>query len=357
MTVAQAFVKLFGMLNTLLSLIGLVQGNTAKAAQENVPFHIDTVTSETWALASDSAVGLAAIKAELLIIDAHISSVDSSLAAAIAGVQLATNPVILPTTPPTGYGGGLVSGDAATIWHYVDPLDGPNTMAQQLNISSYVLQNQALMDEVPHPYASYVAYHCDPDPATLFPTPSTVPLVDPGTILSSDTSVLAWLNRTDTVGFTWTMLNNKVVSYSFGPGGDNWWICTIDALQFAQYKAVAPAALNLAPIWPGLANTVISASQPLTPGLTITIPMDGCIVVLDSVPDKASFFQFDDVRSYRNLGALSFFNDDADQEFPQSLGFTDMLYTPKTMVRAAGVKVRTVGGVTGRIWTWTIFGT
>jgi len=88
--------------------------------------------------------------------------------------------------------------------------------------------------------------------------------------------------------------------------------------------------------------------------LTITAPMDGISIAIASAPTRLSFFQFDDLRSYRNLGAISFFSDNGDQEPAQTMGFDEAIYTPRTMVRAGGVKIRVTGGVVGTIFPWTI---
>jgi hypothetical protein len=80
--------------------------------------------------------------------------------------------------------------------------------------------------------------------------------------------------------------------------------------------------------------------------------MDGVIIAITDEPAKAGWFTFDDVRSYRNLGAISFVSDNGDQEPPQNLGFTQEVYVPRTMVQASGVKVRAVGGVEGTVTPW-----
>src|SRR6185295_18764770 len=101
-------------------------------------------------------------------------------------------------------------------------------------------------------------------------------------------------------------------------------------------------------------HRTIGTPHALADQLTITAPMDGVSIVIDSTPARLSFWQFDDLRSYRNVGALSFFTDDLDQEPAQSIAFDEGVYTPKHMVRAAGVKIRLTGGVTGTIYPWTI---
>lgn len=346
--------KVIGTLNTILSLLGLIQGNGAKSAQENVPFHIDTVTSEMWALASDSAVGLAAIKAQLLIIDAHISSVDSSLAASIAGRQSGTTPVILPTTPPAGYGGPSSGTIAYDVWNFVFA-DGyqAQIMTESAGLAAVNLSTiGAMFQTMTTPWyrhggawteaAGPSGYNSDP----VFPIAS---------ILSTDT-LPVFLDRESYYTGWADPIGSGYYSVDDGSGSGFVYVTTITAAEFIVLRdGVTPgAALLVPPVWPGLPLVTLGTPVALSTGLTITTPMDGAIVNLASEPAKAGFFTFDDVNSYRNLGALSFFDDDNNQEPPQSLGFTDAQYCPKTMVRARGVKVRCVGGVVGTITPWVI---
>jgi hypothetical protein len=285
-----------------------------------------------------------------------MATLSSTLLAAIADVQQAVDPVVLPTTPPTGYGGGGGGSTAADIWAYTDPSSG-NAAIELLHDAGWLAINMGLAQSaLPSARNGHWWIGGVWDSQNSPDGPETnLPNLDYSTILSSDTDVADWLNRVYSIWGTFALVNG-FATIQF-PGSDFYAYVNLTQTQFLALRDGSTTTIaGLPPVWPGVANTVISDSQPLTTGMTITRPMDGCIIVLDSVPEKVSWFQFDDVKSYRNLGSLSFFNDDSDQEHAQSIGFSDMLFTPKTMVRAAGVKVRTVGGVEGRIWTWTIFG-
>jgi hypothetical protein len=82
--------------------------------------------------------------------------------------------------------------------------------------------------------------------------------------------------------------------------------------------------------------------------------MDGVIVSLTSVPTVRGFYAFDGLLSYRNIGALTFVDDNSDAEYPQTLGFTEAVYLPKAMAHAGAVKIRTVGGIVGTVTPFVI---
>jgi len=127
------------------------------------------------------------------------------------------------------------------------------------------------------------------------------------------------------------------------------------ALVLAAIEALTPATpIATPPVWPGLAKATLGTPVALATGVTIAEAMDGVIVNIASAPTKQGYFTFDDVRSWRNIGAVSFYSDTGAQEYPQGLGFESALYCPKVMVRAAGVKVRCASGVTGTVTPWTI---
>jgi hypothetical protein len=357
MNLVQYLLAILNRLSQVLTLLGVIQGSTTKAAQENVAFSIDTSTSIIRSVVDWSDVSPGPLKTALIAIEADMATMSATLLAAIADVQQAVDPVVLPTTPPTGYGGGGGGSTAADIWAYPDPSSG-SAAIDMLHDAGWLSRNMGIA-QVALPSAvnghwwiggTWWSQNSPDNPNT------NLPELDYSTIASTDATAVDWLNRVYSSWGTFSSFNGFAVIQF--PDTDFYAMLNLTQPQFILLRDGSTTTVaGLPPVWPGVADTVISDSQPLSTGLTITRPMDGCIIVLDSVPDKASWFQFDDVKSYRNLGALSFFNDDSDQEFPQPLGFSDMLYTPKQMVRAAGVKVRTVGGVEGRIWTWTIFGT
>jgi hypothetical protein len=256
--------------------------------------------------------------------------------------------------PPAGYGAPSVSDIGLEVWTYVLPnmAGSGDALADLYNTQNgTVARNGLFLPGVLWQAAMSNNNFNQLSEAGAFPSD----LIDETTILSTDATILAWLQRV-------YPLNGWTSNYRDGNAGavaqdgsysDVWWICTMSQSDFNGFRGIANSVL-VPPIWPGLALVTLGTPVALSLGLTITTPMDGAIVSLTSEPAKSGFFTFDDVNSYRNLGALSFFDDDNNQEPPQSLGFTDAQYCPKTMVRAGGVKVRCVGGVTGTITPWVI---
>jgi len=338
-----AFNFIISQIGTILGIQQQLQQNTAHGAQEATPYRIDIGVFHANETLNDINWGLPNLHAQL-----------TAIQTAIATRQSATAPVVLPTTPPTGYGGDT-SGVAASVWSYVlgqgedagsalDDLYGSrlslfaNTFASLPGFPFMVAYSL-------NAWQNYAEGNIHP-PAQL----------DASTILPSDASILAWANRTahGTLGWTNTSFRGTTVPMQLDDNrSDVKWIITMTPQEFAAFKAVAPTQ-HILPVWPGLGKATFLTPHALADQLTITVPMDGIAIALDSVPSRLSFYQFDDLKSYRNLGAISFFTDNGDQEEAQRMGFDEAIYTPKTMVRAGGVKIRVTGGVVGTIYPWTI---
>jgi hypothetical protein len=345
------------LLNDLANIIGITAFIRNMLGNTDSPYSLPSLLfwiKGILAYVSDPVYGLASLKSKLDNLSSDLAVDKADLLAAIAAAQQAANPVILPTTPPTGYGGGLASGDVASIWNYIDADAAGYSKGDLVDDAGFLAQNLGQLSAFKTPYGDYVRQHYDLSTETLIGPSSSPPIIDPSTILATDATVVDWLNRTDTGGFTWTYLNNLPISYSHITISDQWWICDISDYQFSLFKAVAPVAGLGAPVWPGLALVTLGTPVTITTAMTIAVPLHGVIVTLTAEPSKSSFWSFDGINSYRNLGALSFTTDDGQQEPSQSLGFTSGIYTPHLQVQAAGVKVRTVGGVAGTVTPWVI---
>jgi hypothetical protein len=82
--------------------------------------------------------------------------------------------------------------------------------------------------------------------------------------------------------------------------------------------------------------------------------MDGVVVQLTGVPTDKAFFSYGTLVSFRNIGQIVFLNDDGYAESVQTLGLTHAFYVPRTMKKAAEVRWRVVGGVTGTIRPFSV---
>lgn len=332
------------------AVLGLAQEVWNVLHPAGTPFDFNALGTQVGEIAGDTDSLITTVN----LIFAAQSANQAALLAAIGSPQQAGAPVTLPAPPP-GYGfPGLGSGDAATIWNYTDPITSVGPMGDLMVDAGRAAEMLSASVALPHGENPYVLIHWDYSDTTPPDPPGTAPDVDPGTILATDSTVAAWLNRT-TSPITWSMNNGLAFSYSSPMGGDRWWVCSITELEFAQYKALlVPPTSTTPPVWPGLSKVTLGSAVPLSTGLTITAPMDGVIVAITAVPPGTALYDFDGTLSYTFVGALSFFSDDSDQEFPQGLGFQSAVYSPKEMVRAAGVKVRTKPGIVGTVTPWSI---
>lgn len=354
-----------GALGALLGrILVAVLGNTALTNQIMAALGIPAQQDTLLGVATDAAISRSVLdwsdvspgplKTALIAIEADMATMSAAVLAAVADAQQAVNPVILPTIPPSGYGGG----DPNAIWDFEVGPDG--LLAQDLLYSAGHLAQSTIASAGLIVGSSDYFRLSGSDIALIpaVPLDDEAPKVSAATILADDTR-LTWLNREWDITGSW-LLDTETDLYYYSPGGggtDYRWVCMIDAEWFSRLKAAAldiPTSLVLPPLWPGLDAVALGTPVALDTGLTITEIMDGVIVTITSQPSRLVFFSFDDANSYRNLGALSFFSDNGDQEPFQPLGFTSAIYCAKTMKRAAGVKLRTSGGVTGTITPWTI---
>jgi len=345
--------KLLNLVSTILSVVGVIQGQTAKVAQENSPFEIDTATQEILSIVTDGTFGNEALESLIAANQSTLTSQLNDIEAQLALVQLAGQPVTLPAVPPPGYA-SLTGDDAAlAVWSAVLPY--PDQQAgDKLNQCATFALNVGNIAGFP--------YWEDPKFIVVGPgwwnflnAPPTVGnfFANTDNILPDDTRK-TWLERE--IGVDFGAPNPTTGWYQWVNSDEaNWayvlpWSEDYFELVKAHYKS---AAATSAPIWPGILNVTLGTPVALDVGLTVTTPMDGVLVSITAVPPGTGLFQFDDVQSYRFIGAIAFVTDDGEEEFPQNLGFESAVYCPKAMQSAAAVKVRTKPGIVGTITPWT----
>jgi hypothetical protein len=183
--------------------------------------------------------------------------------------------------------------------------------------------------------------------------PSDCPQPSYSSILRTD-SIADWLNR-EVPAYTW------FDDGTFGPYV--YTLSNVDSQFIFVFKVSNgewPILLrqlfpkfNLDPGWPGLADVLIGTPVALDVGFTVAGPMNGVLIDITGVPTKQGFFEFDTVRSWRNVGAIAFQTDNGDEELPQTLGFVNAVYCPRTFVQASAVVGRCSAGVTGTCTPWT----
>src|SRR5258708_33571825 len=101
-----ALLELLGLVNILTSIAQNILGLSQHGAQEHIPYNIESFTVNTQNAVASPLYGLLALHNQL-----------ADIQAAIALLQVATNPVVLPTIPPSGYGADPGS-VASYVWNY-----------------------------------------------------------------------------------------------------------------------------------------------------------------------------------------------------------------------------------------------
>lgn len=352
---------ILGFLNQILASLGSILGianniNATVHASDSSLGHIEDQVTETFTTLTDASDGLPIIKSTVLEIISQMAINQTALLAAMGLTQQAANPVILPTTPPTGYGGASTSDIADQVWN--GPLASiPSTPADALLQAVRGVNSTGVFDQ-PLYVGIFRVARINWGATNFYITSLSYPSFDPTDILVGETlfACLTRQNPTWTVGHGWGP--QDVVTLDPTDGSMVHYTTILGEAEFDAYRnRVHPIEkAPYLPAWPGLAAVTLGVPVAISTGLTVTGPMHGVIVNLTSEPSKASFFTFDDENSYRNLGALSFRSDNGDQEPSQSLGFTTAVYSPKTMEKAASVKLRFVGGVSGTVTPWSITG-
>jgi hypothetical protein len=271
-------------------------------------------------------------------------------------VQLQREPVTLPTTPPPGYGGST-SGDVATaVWTFPLANATPFTTGEAQDTLMghfYILSNNGHTDNIDGNPGYKVTGHDSETPAS-FSGPNQ-PFLDFSTIRPTDASIFAWATRVYPTS-PWSHGPNGTVFERDSLNAVLLWYIDLSDLQFRQWQAgFAGSAARVAPVWPGLANVTLGTAVPIVDQQVLAGPLDGVIVHLTSVPaSKTSYFFATTEHDWFRIGAITFRDDNGQEEPPQLLGFDHAVYCARQMQRASSALVRLQGAITGTIQPWTI---
>lgn len=353
MTLVQLAEWLFNFGANVLTILGVLRANTDASAQESFPF-----TLQAYVIANNHAlvVGdsrLDVLRTDLEAIDTRTVNIGTKVDEIYTLVAALGGPVTLPDPAPAGYGG--VSGDDVTeaVWNVADdPAWGSNTMGGQFVHSNRVTFNMSRYTlHTPWPNALFWMYGPFDVPSGSVST--DVPPVDLTTVVPGDTA-LTWLNR-EAPTFSW------IEDGTFGPfpyalslqNGQFIWVLKYDTASWSILMRELFPSSPSGSGWPGLANVALGAPVAIADVFTVDGPMDGVLVDITAAPTRQGFFLFGTVRSWRNIGAVAFVSDNGDQELPQTLGFTNAVYAPRTIVQPSSLVGRASAGVTGTVTPWT----
>jgi hypothetical protein len=325
-------------------------------AQQDTALAIATDAAITRAVVDWSEVSPGPLKTALIALEADLTSQTTAILNAIALLQLAADPVILPTTPPTGYGGGGGGTTAADIWAYPDP-NGAGAAIDLLSEAGVFTRRMS--DWMAVPLAGNPVFSVRASWGFILNDLGEHPdliALDWSTILTVDTP-LTWLTRV-APDYDWAVNADSGLVEApsiYAPGTDCIVTFNLSKNQFDKVKTFV-SVRDVPPVWPGLSGVTLLGPTAISTAFTIGVPMDGVIVELTSVPERYSFYDFDGIKSWRNIGQLAFYDNDDNTSFEhaQSLGFRFAVYTPKVMNRATGVSFRTVGGIEGTVTPWLI---
>jgi hypothetical protein len=353
---------------TIAQLAALIKGWLAYATAATIgqmkAFLDVTVGEVAWVAAAlgypSAPIDFSGIVAALVTMQGNIDTIETQIldlgtaVTALGGPQQATLPVILPTVPPTGYGGA----DATSVWAYVVSGDS-QSVGQRLTAAGVMATFQSGASYATFPSMTMPGWSIAGDwgnPVQSEPMSDPPPSFDPGTILVTDSTVFDWLTRVY-YGLGWTM--NVDGKAEFDDPLINWkWLYWMGPIEFAAWKAaifgVAATAGNTPPVWPGLAKVTLGTPVALTAALNVNVPMDGVLIALTATPPGKPVYTIGDQVATAHIGQVAFLDDNGEMEYPQNLSFAAQVYCPLAMAHSAGVKIRTVPGVSGSVTPWTI---
>lgn len=354
MTLPPWLQKLFGMLSQILGIVQQLNSGPTDVSRETSPYSTQNAAQASQTLLNDPSYGLHEIMLTLGSLGTAMASNTAAILAAIGSPVQVGSPVTLPTTPPTGYGADTTS-IAADVWGYSLPGSGQTAGDQQDNAGN-LGRNLGAVGAMFRTYNSQWftvggTWHSNVGPNSY----NADPIFPIANILSTDT-LSSFLER-ESFWTGWAdPLGSGYYRVAQGGGSDFYYETTITAAEFLVLRdgPAAIAGLNLAPVWPGVANITSLGMSDLAALTEIDEPMDGVIIGLFSVPANLPHYTYGSTTAYGHVGALAFVDDNGQAEQFQAIQFNDQVLCPKTMKRAAGVVWRVTPGLAGGITPWTI---
>jgi hypothetical protein len=327
----------------LLSLVGLGQAlgiKLDKTATESTPYRIQgqvdwigqQLTAQPWSLP--------VLHNQLTAIIASLDGLNAPVLEAIAALPAGSD-IVIPGSDE----------NAGAVWDY--PAAGGLSTLDHQNYAGSVASNMALWQALPlkeYPGFGYAGDWSVPSDENF--TARVPPTPDWGDILPADTR-LTWLNRTDT--HTWFADPASGEPWAwFDPAHTyhHWhYVMVMTEGEFQAVKAALSGGAG-APIWPGLAKVTLGTPVALGADVTIPGPLDGVLIALTTPPSGLSNFSMGGQTWYYRAGQVAFVSDNGDTETWQYITWTNALYCPRQMVRAASAILRGLAGVEGTVTPW-----
>jgi hypothetical protein len=187
-------------------------------------------------------------------------------------------------------------------------------------------------------------------PITYLSTAFAYPTPD-WSAIGAYTSVVDWLNATDTSGRTWALDPDAGLATTFDTLPGEQWYALRCLLRDAD---VYPMAGRLPPVWPGLANVTLGAPIALSADLELAGPMDGVLISITTPPTGLGKFVIGDRTWWYRLGQIAFVSDNGEVEPWQYLAWDQSVYCPRQMAHAASALIRCLAGAEGTATPWVL---
>jgi len=343
--ILSAVLEVLGLTSAAITVLNFIKNEVPNFAREHTQYGIE---SQVNTIAVDLADGSYGLNALLVTMGTY----KDDILTAVAAAQQATNPVILPTVPPTGYGGGS-GATAADVWAYPSAIGAgtANDRLDNASITAAAMGNaQIVLPLGGNPNYGIAGTWWDIYGPNSF---TGNPYFPYGNIRSTD-SLGAFLERES--GYTgWAFGGNGYWSVSQGGGTTFRYVCLISQTAFyaiqADLFAFNPVVI-VAPVWPGIASVTLGTPVTLTAATTVTGPLHGVIVSLSAVPPGKPTYTLGAKVATAHIGQVAFEDDNGEMEYPQNLSFAAQVYCPQSMVQASFAVLRCVPGVVGTVTPW-----
>ncbi len=245
------------------------------------------------------------------------------------------------------------SDNAAGVWAYVNgatPAPGTYQVGAQLAEAWGVLTELYRSGAWRVNGNPFFVVEWPGSPITNLSTSFAYPTPD-WTAIGSYTSVVDWLNGTDTSGRTWSLDADSGLATTYDTlAGEQWFAMRCLLRDTDLY----PTAGVGAPIWPGLAGVTLGTPVAITEPTIIAGPMDGILITLDTADPGAGQWAVDTFTSWRYAGYVVFLSAEGHADTTQFLGPADNVFCPKGMAHADSCVVYLNKISTATVTPWTL---